>query len=172
MEAFYLGGSKSRVNKAGAAVRLGSATADDLACIDVWRAAHQPVINTFQAMLRNRAKAAGAVVGQRHKRRITIFDKLERLPKMELARMDDIAGCRLIFKESGSLKILHKSLHEAKFRHKIRNDTEKYDYLKNPKSTDYRGIHDIYEYQVQNYKNSKSNSLYIKLQYRTLVQHP
>lgn len=170
-EVTYPGGSKSRVNKAGAAVRLGSASGEDLACIDIWRAAHQPVINTFQAMLRSRAKAASAVVGQRHKRKITIFDKLHRLPKMELARMDDIAGCRLIFIKTEDLCKFRESLHFAKFNHRLRNEKNKYDYIRSPKNTGYRGIHDIYEYKVLSDKTSKSNGLYVELQYRTSVQH-
>ena len=93
----FPGGSKSKVNKAGDRVRLGLQTADDLAVIDTWRAAHRAVLNTFQAILRNRTRSTHVNVAQRHKTKRTIFDKLNRLPKMELSRMDDIAGCRLIF---------------------------------------------------------------------------
>ncbi len=84
-ESNYPGGSKSRVSRAGAAVREGRATAEDLAVIDTWRAAHRPVLNTFQAILRTPARGTKAVVAQRHKRKMTIFDKLQRLPRMELA---------------------------------------------------------------------------------------
>ncbi len=167
----YPGGSKSRVTKAGAAVRSGTASPEDLMCIDIWRAAHAPVINTFQAMLRNRARQAGVIVGQRHKRKITIFGKLDRLSKMELARMDDIAGCRLIFKDAVAMYEFRKSLYSARFGHKLRNDVDKYDYVKNPKHSGYRGIHDIYEYKVSSSSTSGSNGLFIELQYRTSVQH-
>lgn len=167
----YPGGSKSRVTRAGAAVRVGAATADDLTCIDTWRAAHAPVINTFQAMLRNRARRASVVVGQRHKRKITIFGKLERLPKMELARMDDIAGCRLIFDSSQDMYAFRASLHGARFSHRLRNAVDKYDYVKKPKESGYRGIHDVYEYQVKSPSTSSSNGLFVELQYRTKIQH-
>ena len=96
-DSVYPGGSKSRVSRAGNAVRQGAATAEDLAVIDTWREAHRAVLNTFQAILRTRTRGTKVVVAQRHKRKKTIFDKLQRLPRMELARMDDIAGCRLIF---------------------------------------------------------------------------
>ena len=69
----FPGGSKSRVNAAGAAVREGRATFDDQLVIEEWRSAHTAVINTFQALLRNRAKAVGAVVAQRLKRKATIL---------------------------------------------------------------------------------------------------
>jgi putative GTP pyrophosphokinase len=100
----FPGGSKSRVNAAGDAVRRGSPSEDDLRVIEEWRSAHTAVINTFQALLRNRAKAVGAEVAQRLKRKSTIFDKLQRQAGMELARMDDVAGCRVIFKDVRSLK--------------------------------------------------------------------
>ncbi|MCG8548587.1 MAG: (p)ppGpp synthetase, partial [Alphaproteobacteria bacterium] len=85
----YPGGSRSRVNRAGNHVRDNAATPDDLAVIDEWRAAHAHILNTFQAILRNRTRGSNIVVAQRHKRRSTIFGKLERFPKMQLSRMDD-----------------------------------------------------------------------------------
>jgi ppGpp synthetase/RelA/SpoT-type nucleotidyltranferase len=94
----FPGGSKSRVNRAGDRIRAGEATAEDLSVVEDWRAAHRAVLNTFQAILRERARDAGAKVAQRHKRRRTIVDKLSRLPSMNLSRMDDVAGCRLIFR--------------------------------------------------------------------------
>jgi putative GTP pyrophosphokinase len=148
-ETTYPGGSKSRVRRAGDNVRAGAATPDDLAVIDLWRAAHRPVLNTFQAILRNRTRGTGIVVAQRHKRKRTIFDKLRRLPKMELPRMDDVAGCRLIFNTIKDLRAFRADFHEAHFNHKRRNEDDKYDYIKTPNfRTGYRGIHDIYEYDV------------------------
>ena len=100
----FPGGSKERVSKAGDAVRHGHATEEDLDVINTWRAAHRAVLNTFQAILRNRTRGLKIAVAQRHKRRSTIFDKLNRLPGMRLARMDDVAGCRLIFDTVDTLK--------------------------------------------------------------------
>ncbi len=67
---------------------------------------------------------------------------------MQLARMDDVAGCRLIFKNVKELNSFRAEFLRAHFRHKRRNDLEKYDYIKRPKDTGYRGIHDVYEYDV------------------------
>ncbi|CAN5158514.1 RelA/SpoT domain-containing protein [soil metagenome] len=139
--------------------------------VEIWRAGHRPVLNTFQALLRTRARGKRVVVAQRHKRKHTIFDKLQRLPGMELARMDDIAGCRLIFPSQAELASFRSSLHAANFRHRRRNDDDKYDYIKNPKDTGYRGIHDIYEYDVNSESGKGSKGLYIELQYRTGIQH-
>ncbi len=171
INAVYPGGSKNRVSKAGAAVRNGVETQEDLDVINAWRAAHKPVLNTFQAILRNRTQKTDTVVAQRHKRKQTIFDKLRRFPKMELHRMDDVAGCRLIFPDVKALHVFREALHKARFRHKRRNNPAKYDYIKHPKSTGYRGIHDVYEYDVNSAVGQTAKGLLIEIQYRTAVQH-
>ncbi|MFP3372414.1 (p)ppGpp synthetase [Pseudomonas sp. SIMBA_068] len=170
-EAVYPGGSKSRVNKAGNCVRDKSATKEDLDIIETWRAAHRGVLNTFQAILRTRTKHTDITVAQRHKRKNTIFNKLRRFPSMNLARMDDVAGCRLIFKSVEELNSFREGFHKARFKHKRRNNEEKYNYLLFPKNTGYRGIHDVYEYDVNSIAGQNLAGLYIEIQYRTLVQH-
>ena len=167
----FPGGSKSRVNRAGNNIRNNIATPSDLQAIEEWRAAHRGVLNTFQAILRTRTKGTNVTVAQRHKRKNTIFDKLQRLPDMQLARMDDVAGCRLIFKSIKELNQFRNIFHKARFNHKRRNEPDKYDYIKSPKNTGYRGIHDIYEYDVNSESGKSLAGLYIEIQYRTLVQH-
>jgi len=167
----FPGGSKSRVNRAGERIRDHEPTADDLRVIEEWRSAHRAVLNTFQAILRERARGNSVTVAQRHKRKRTIFDKLDRLPKMALSRMDDVAGCRLIFKKVRDLYAFRESFHGARFNHKRKNEIEKYDYLKRPKLTGYRGVHDIYEYDVNSEVGKSLAGLYVEIQYRTLVQH-
>ncbi len=113
----------------------------------------------------------GAVVAQRLKRRTTVFDKLRRHPKMELSRMDDVAGCRVILPDLASLNEFRSSLQRARFDHLLRNDPDKYDYIKRPKEDGYRGIHDIYSYAVNSEEGRHLKGLNIEIQYRTLNQH-
>lgn len=167
----FPGGSKTRVNRAGDNVRHGRATDDDLNAIDEWRAAHKVVLNTFQASLRNRTRNKSIVVAQRHKRRNTIFNKLLRQPKMELSRMDDIAGCRLIFESVDDLTKFREDFHKARFKHKRKNEVDKYNYISQPKPTGYRGIHDVYSYDVNSKNGELHKGLLVEIQYRTLVQH-
>lgn len=167
----YPGGSKSRVNRAGDRVRQGESSMEDLLVIDEWRAAHRAVLNTFQGILRNRTRGSGVYVAQRLKRKNTIFDKLHRIPGMQLSRMDDIAGCRLIFKNIKDLNEFRETFHKARFNHKRKNDPDKYNYINQPKNTGYRGIHDIYEYDVNSDVGKDLAGLYIEIQYRTVVQH-
>lgn len=170
----YPGGSKSRVNKAGNNIRNGIASDEDMEVFETWRAAHRAVLNTFQAYFRMDIKRNAEykmVMAQRHKRKNTIINKLDRFPKMLLSRMDDIAGCRLIFDDIESLDAYRTKLHKARFSHTLRNDVDKYDYIAHPKSSGYRGIHDIYEYCARAESTKKSNGLFLEIQYRTKVQH-
>lgn len=171
MNSTFPGGSKKRVNRAGENVRSGTATPEDIRVIEEWRAAHRAVLNTFQATLRTRTRYTDITVAQRHKRRRTIFDKLLRLPGMNLVRMDDVAGCRLIFESIEELYAFREAFHKARFNHKRRNELDKYDYIKHPKPTGYRGVHDVYEYDVNSVTNRHLTGLYVEIQYRTLVQH-
>jgi putative GTP pyrophosphokinase len=152
-------------------VRDGSASAEDLAVIDEWRAAHRAVLNTFQASLRTRTRLTGIYVAQRHKRKRTIFGKLERFPEMQLARMDDVAGCRLIFPDIKTLYTFRDDFLKARFNHRRRNDVDRYDYIKRPKDTGYRGVHDVYEYDVRSAAGGDLKGLLVEIQYRTIVQH-
>ena len=116
----FPGGSRNRVSNAGNRVRKDIQTDEDLAVIDTWRESHRHVINSFQALLRNRARNADIFVAQRHKRKRTIFDKLQRYPNMQLGRMDDVAGCRLIFKSVDKLRSFRTEIHAARFKHRLK----------------------------------------------------
>lgn len=85
--------------------------------------------------------------------------------------MDDIAGCRLIFESIQELYTFREAFHKARFKHKRKNDPDKYDYIRNPKSTGYRGIHDVYSYDVNSKNGELHKGLLVEIQYRTLVQH-
>ena len=167
----FPGGSKSRVNEAGDSVRKSSATDEDFRVIEEWRTAHAAVLNTFQALLRNRAKDYGGSVVQRLKRKATIFDKLHRQEKMELSRMDDIAGCRVILPDIKTLREFRANLHVANFKHTLKNEPNKYNYIRLPKKDGYRGVHDVYAYDVNSVEGKHLKGLRAEIQYRTLVQH-
>ncbi|MGI4758548.1 MAG: RelA/SpoT domain-containing protein [Janthinobacterium lividum] len=167
----FPGGSKTRVSRAGNAIRTGSATPEDYQIIDTWRAAHRNVLNTFQALLRTRTRGQNIVVAQRLKRRKTVFGKLNRYPSMELSRMDDVAGCRLIFPTLEELYTFRQHFNQGSFKHKLRNDPDKWDYIKRPKPTGYRGIHDVYEYDVNSEQGRDYKGLLLEVQYRTAAQH-
>ncbi len=167
----YPGGSKKRVNLAGERIRDNTATTEDYLIFDEWRSAHRAVLNTFNSIIRLKTRGKNVSVAQRHKRRLTILDKLRRFPEMQLARMDDIAGCRMIFKSIDELNNFRKIFLNSKFNHELKNEIDKYDYIKKSKVTGYRGIHDVYEYNVRSEQGKRLKGLKIEIQYRTLIQH-
>ncbi len=137
-----------------------------------WRASHAYVLNTFQTNLRRRAKDKTVTVAQRLKRRPTIFNKLIREPTMQLNTMHDIAGCRLIFTTEQELFEFRDSLQASRSEHKLKYDGEdRYNYIKRPKKSGYRGIHSVYEYKVSTPFGGQWNGLHIEIQFRTVYQH-
>lgn len=168
-------GSKGAINRAGEALRIGGRplSQGQRNALEAWRLTHNDVINAFQSLLRQRAaRDKGIEVAQRLKRRLTIVDKLRRYPEMQLSRMDDVAGCRLIFPNISALTSFREELHRAKkIKHVRRNEVTKYDYIASPTNRGYRGIHDVYEYRARQNRSSACNGLLIELQYRTQLQH-
>ena len=160
--------SKKRVNRAGNNFRDQKEDEEDARVLEKWRALHRQVLDTFQRLLRNRAKHSDGkiVIAQRHKRKSAIIDKLRKLSGMNLSQMNDIAGCRLIFENTEALYEFRKNFHNSRLRHDLKDNPDKYDYIKSPKDNGYRGVHDVYSYNGTQHKG-----LLIEIQYRTLVQH-
>jgi len=133
-----------------------------------WRACHNYPINTFQATLRSRLKTIDkqATVAQRLKRFPSIVLKLKRFEGMQLARMQDIGGIRAILGTMGKVRRLERVYRERKFQHDLISSK---DYVAEPKTDGYRGIHLIYRYR--NLKEPSYNGLLLELQLRTKLQH-
>jgi len=163
--------TQSRIRSAGKRIVKGVNSEDDNTVLENFRGSHAYILNTFQANIRNHAKGFANTVGQRLKRRNTIIDKLSREPNMPLAAMHDIAGCRMIFPTLVDLEAARLSMHSARWKHTMTHGIDRYDYIKSPKLTGYRGIHDVYEYQVNSVGGKPWNGLKLEIQYRTLPQH-
>lgn len=167
--------SKGELDRAGERIRSGSGTPNDFAILDNWRASHLYVLNTFQSSLRSRrARSTGSdsiTIAQRLKRRPTIIDKLSRESGMSLSRMHDIAGCRLIFPDIDSLADFRGDVLSSRAAHELVGGRDRYDYISSPKPSGYRGVHDVYKYNVGSTGGVKWNGLRVEIQYRTLVQH-
>lgn len=164
--------SKSRVDAAGRDLVDPSASAADrelaLAVTNNWRSSHSFPLNTFQMTLRTRARQIDddALVAQRIKRLPSIEAKLRRFPKMGLARMQDIGGCRAVVTDVRAVDALSNMYRASRFKHtKVRDD----DYLRNPKPSGYRGVHLAYRYYSD--KKTTYNGLKIEVQIRSRVEH-
>jgi ppGpp synthetase/RelA/SpoT-type nucleotidyltranferase len=171
--------SKTRVNRAGENIRDEKITSEDLYVIENWRAAHNKILNDWQATIRHRCKGKEIIFAQRLKRKSTIFNKLLREPNMVLSRMHDIAGCRLIFNKIDEIYKFRENLHASSkknMKHILRKadvDPYPYDYLLNPHpdNSGYRGIHDVFQYIARPGRSMEWNNLLVEIQYRTKAQH-
>ena len=107
--ATVLPASKTQINKAGDVLRKAATEhrrpsleyREALGLVRAYRAAHSyPLAHVTAGMRHHAKKAAGGSwldIGQRLKQMPTITDKLVRMPKTNLARMQDIGGCRATF---------------------------------------------------------------------------
>jgi hypothetical protein len=136
--------------------------------INNWRAVHSFPLNTFQKTLRNKARQIDTecLVAQRIKRFSSIMSKLERFPKMNLSRMQDIGGCRAVVASVAHVNKLVNVYELSDIKHKVaRRD----DYIDNPKPSGYRGIHIVYSYFSD--RRQTYNGLKIEMQFRSQLQH-
>lgn len=181
--------SRSQVRNAGKAVAEGRATPMDYELIDQWRAAHSYVLNTFKVWFRRRIDHSPmkAEFAQRLKRRNTVLDKLQRLKPdgspliRDVTSMQDFAGCRLIFETIDDLNTFRSDLLSARslsnVNHKLKHsDLNKYNYIEHPKTTGYRGVHDVFLHHPRPHRKGDASSepwqgLMVEVQYRTRAQH-
>jgi hypothetical protein len=133
-----------------------------------WRSCHAFPLNTFQMGLRRNAKAvdAAATVAQRIKRLPAIQHKLDRIRRLKLSKLQDIAGCRAIVANTQMIRALRDAYLRSSVRHTLVSQS---DYLSKPRDTGYRGIHLIYEYRSDRSKDH--NGRKVEMQLRSRVQH-
>jgi len=167
--------SKTQINKAGQLLRDTATgqrivTEEDyqrsLMLVREYRAAHSYPLTSVAMALRHHARKAADGgwydVGQRLKQFATIRDKLVRMPKTNLARMQDLGGCRAVFMDQDTVDAaIHSILHRATV-----GDTWEIvdldDYVNEKRRVDgYRAKHLIV----------LKHELQIEIQFRTTAQH-
>ena len=162
--------SKARFRKIGDKLRHGEAlNADEEAMFSAFRVGHLPIMSDTYHLADN-LMPNDVNVGARLKRRQTIVAKLtSRANQMDVTRMNDIAGCRLVFSSLTQLnQWRRKFASEMENRFDKRFPDDKYDYIRDPDfQTGYRGIHEVFQDRDEN----ASVHALIEIQYRTIVQH-
>lgn len=164
--------SRASVDAAGRA--LAASTADPaegeaaLEVLDNWRASHSFPLNTLQMGLRQKARGiyASALVAQRLKRVPSILAKLKRFERMNLSRMQDIGGCRAVLRSLGEVRRLRDTYRDSSAKHRLVNEK---DYISQPKSSGYRGIHLVYRFSSD--YSPQYEGLQIEIQLRSRRQH-
>jgi ppGpp synthetase/RelA/SpoT-type nucleotidyltranferase len=142
-----------------------------LGILNNWRSSHSFPLNTIQMNLRHNATRVddGALIAQRLKRASSVIAKLQRYPKMHLARMQDIGGCRAVVKGVEEVQRLYQFyLTKTRVEHELhRHD----DYVSAPKLSGYRSVHLVYKYRSGVERLQAYNGLLIEVQIRSRLQH-
>ncbi|MFJ5338075.1 MULTISPECIES: RelA/SpoT domain-containing protein [Pectobacterium] len=169
--------SKNQVKKAGEAIRKSEGDlAAPIEIIRDYRAAHLYPLTIIKNLVWKHSKKINinAVIARRLKRLPTIIDKLQRKTldginpnSMSVTGMSDIGGCRVILENKQELLALNSSLNHSRTTHRTKRIR---DYLANPKSTGYRGIHRIYDCYFKE-SNHQWKGFTIEVQLRTKLQH-
>lgn len=169
--------SKSEINKAGKTmVSISSSSLRDInitlgeiedatSIFNNWRAAHAYPLQVICNNLRLRNP--NAIVVQRLKRSDSIIEKLKRNPDMNLYRMQDLGGCRVIVDTIDQVYEAVNKYKNSRIRHILKRE---YDYIRNPKNSGYRSYHMVYQFQSDK-KETYNKNILIEIQFRTKLQH-
>lgn len=165
--------SKSQIKRAGDILRDKNVSREETLwarqVLVNWRACHGYPLHTFQNTLRERIARLGwkdVLVSNRLKRLPSITSKLRRMPQMDLSRMQDIGGLRIVVPEIADVRRIEAE-YRASRRHRLAHDK---DYILEPKPDGYRGIHLIFKYEGTGGAKPYTG-LSVELQIRSRLQH-
>nr|DAV11450.1 MAG TPA: hypothetical protein [Caudoviricetes sp.] len=161
--------TKSEINKAGKIIADSSSTPKEreeaLIILNNWRAAHAYPLQVICSNLRQ--KNPDAIVVQRLKRLESITGKIQRFPEMQLYKMQDLGGCRVIVDTIEQVYSAIKKYKSSRIRHILKRE---YDYIANPKKSGYRSYHMVYQFHSDS-KDTYNKNMFIEIQFRTKLQH-
>lgn len=161
--------SKRQINNAGKTIANPNASTEErdeaLKILNNWRAAHAYPLQVIYNNLRK--KNPDAIVVQRLKRLESITGKIQRFPNMQLYKMQDLGGCRVIVDSISEVYEAIDQYKNSRIRHELKQER---DYIQDPKDSGYRCCHMVYQYHSD--KNETYNkSILIEIQFRTKLQH-
>jgi len=135
--------------------------------LENWRSSHSYPMQSMLGYFRKKAFEVenNSIIVQRLKRTPSIIAKLRRENGMKLDRMEDIGGCRIVVSNKEKVYDVRDAIVDGRTRNIL---TRQRDYIKNPKSSGYRGIHLVYKYNGKKTQYSKHS---VELQIRSKVQH-
>lgn len=161
--------SKRQINNAGKTIANSNASTEErkeaLKILNNWRAAHAFPLQIICDYLRKHNQNANVV--QRLKRLESITGKIERFPDMQLYKMQDLGGCRVIVESVSEVYEAIEQYKNSRIRHKLKRE---YNYIQHPKDSGYRCYHMVYQYHSDKNETYNKNIL-IEIQFRTKLQH-
>lgn len=171
--------SKKAVSRAGDILISAHSESDEykgaIEVINNWRESHDFPLRVIRNALRKRANqiAKSANVAARLKRLPSIHSKLVRPESKGLSSMQDIGGCRVIFKTVEEVyDLLEVYLKEQSRNPSGRTVCIKFvDYILHPKESGYRSLHLILKYQSLVESCIPFTGHKIEIQIRSQLQH-
>lgn len=163
--------SKKAVQRAGRLLKHSPKDAQAYEVLACWRSLHSyplTAINNFLKQKCIQLNLKNVIIAQRLKRTPSIIKKLQRFENMNLARMQDIGGLRVIVNNIHEVYQLHDSLVKNR-KHKHEPLLPPDDYIKTPKPDGYRSLHQVFKFYSM--AKPEYNGLQIELQIRTKLQH-
>lgn len=166
--------AKKAVRRAGEKLRTpglsDSEMEEALQALSDWRVLYYRPTTAIQVLIRKKIsvlKIKSAIVAKRLKRTPSIIAKLKRFPSMQLDRMQDIGGVRVVVNSIDEVVNLHQSLVAG--RHKHSPVVPAKNYIDEPKADGYRGIHQVFKYRTP--QHEELEGMQIEVQIRTKLQH-
>lgn len=166
--------SRSQVDDAGKALiahRPGESEWNEaVEVIGRWRSCHRYPLHIVGERLREFTFSTdrSATTAQRMKRLQSIELKLRQRDSMRLSQMQDIGGCRAIVQTADDVDVLVNFWINSKLGSYI-SVAEPRDYIKNPKSDGYRGVHLIATFKSP--EHPPFDGLKNEIQIRSKLQH-
>lgn len=153
---------KSEVKKAGKIIAAGKQDEflydDAINTLNLWRFAHAEPLAEVVAELRT--LFPNALIAQRLKRQESVTGKLNRFPTMNLYKMQDLGGCRIIVNTVDEVYEAVETIKSA-LSYTCRR---KNDYIENPKPSGYRSYHLVCSHD-------ENPDILLEIQVRTKLQH-
>lgn len=130
--------SRNEINKSGNAIRREDLSESEgkqaAAVIDNWRSEHAYPSHVFYVNLRGKAGTRSDVlVAERLKRLESIVNKLKLRSGMNLYRMQDIGGCRMVVPTIDEVYQFSDQLQKSQIRHVL---IKPHDYIQIPRNLD------------------------------------
>ena len=166
--------SRTQVNAAGATLIDPASSLNDLrrarAIVNNWRAAHSLPLDRIRMELQERAAPLGeeVLVAQRLKRLSSIGAKLGRFRSMNLARMQDVGGCRAVLPSVDDVRRVARTYADSPPKHHVVHTD---DYLTQPRASGYRGIHLVSRFEPGEEEETVYAGMRIEIQLRSRLQH-
>ena len=166
--------SRTQVNAAGATLIDPANSLTDLrrarAIVNNWRATHSLPLDRIRMELQARVAPLGkeALVAQRLKRLSSIDAKLRRFRNMNLARMQDVGGCRAVLPSVDDVRRVARCYADRPSRHRVVHTD---DYVTHPRASGYRGIHLVSRFQPGEAHEADYAGMRIEIQLRSRLQH-